>query len=902
MRAALAYQRDAYAHARLETPLSPYNQMERMWHELERAGAIFKNGKFNLYPLNAMLHHVRQTLHSAAYSARAWSLGVYPVTQFEEYSSRAMITRDLRGSLFVAHAEANRRSLLRTHGSERLTIKFEKIKRGVEIPSDGYWVLVVYDIDNPLEDPELIYHRYTLTKAELTQINKSSRPLVLPLSLSSAHHVHHLRTLGFETPRLLLRLAPARSNTGWMTVQSAALEAHMQPAGWTQFTRTEIGDTLQSARIDQESEVETKKPPSTIVDDIAKRHRVLSYAGFWTTSEGQIKLGEAVGSDGSEYRSIGSAAVGEFAVYRTVLAELESRRAEIEAKLAELDPHKGVGVERNALNDRLGMEAVFAVMSPHGRDSPVLKQLKRIFGDKGIPTLGDMLSGNAGLPASVSPALGQSTVDAILAAKIDMSSDREIGVSEQYAAHMLSTVRAPVWQATVSPMTLAILVSVMPNTFASDVQHTIRTTFDMKYTALRHSRAAHSTPSRVQWSGRTAPGVYTEGPLDDYERLARRLAEAAEFSASDQAMSVVIPDQSFTPEALNKLEVGTEYESKTLVARGVGPASSIFFAQREALERLNEPKSRVKFSPNNMVVFRALMGLANDGKALLIVVNRSSRQSIVLKFDAAPDHRMMVAMDLMSVMASAIRPDTYDGGQAAWSALQMAVSRSRAFDAYAQEGRASSDDVDDVDDHIAPKKKMAHVVKLMREAMQNGYRWLNIQGSVDSGELSVQDVSDDDSTASIRYDGHAGSLMIAAPIGDQPNATSAATARISVNGNDSTLSLLRVGPNVYIRSDQLDLLAAAQNEAISKPEVIATENENIHDPYNMSKTVQVSKSDALNGGIRRKLLESSSPLVVNNVGSHNSNGLMLSHDQRNDPSRYYAGWFAARNPWYNPYA
>lgn len=902
LRAALAYARDAVAHGRFETPLGQYHRLQCVWRWLNEAGACFKGEKFGLYPLRALMHHADKVFADPGYSRRVWSLAVYEKDVFVDYARQAKITRELRGSLFVAHAEANTQSLLATHGRERLTIKFEKIK-AVDIPADGYWVMVVYDVDNKLEEPELVYHRYTLTNAEVKTINTATGPVVLPLALADAHHVHQLRSLGLETPRLLLRLEPARSHVGWLSVREAALEAHMQPQQWTTYTRTAIGDTLQSMSIDADSDSKTPNA-SGIVDELVKRHRVVSYAGFWTTREGQTKLGAATGADGTKLRSIASSAVGEYAVYRTVISVLDARRVEIEAKLDTLDPRSGTTeagvVARDILNDRLGVEALFVTLSPQGRASPVLAELKRIFGDKGVPTLGDMLSGDAGLPLAVQPDAGQEFVDEILAVKIDMASARRLGVSEEYAARMLSRVRAPVWQAAVSPLTLAVLVSVMPETFAADVQRTIRETFDMPYTVLRHAHDLLDADGRVQWQGRTSPGVYTEGPLDDYERLARRLAGLAPFSASNQAMATVVPDKTVTSASLNALEPGLEYPARALVVRGVAPAMATVVGQREALARISTPNARVKFDPSRVMAFHLITGLTNDGQSLMIAVNRSSAQSMVMKFDASPDHRWMFALDLVGAMALSIDPASYTGGPAAWGALQMAVSRSRAFDAYADEGRASSQPDAAGDNTGAPM--LARMVELLRNAMRQNHAYVNVSGSVDSGQLGVQAVSDDNKTATLRYTGHYDSAApISTRIGTGVNDVSASEARVAVNDNVANLSLIRVGPTTYIRSDQLELLAAAQNEAASKRTTIVEENADFHDPYNLASTAHMSKIDALNGGRRRKLIDAASPLVVDNVGITNARGLMMTPDQRNDPSRFYAGNFASRDMWYNPY-
>ncbi len=896
LRAALAYARDSLARGRTEVPIAPHARAFNMWDGLRKAGAYLKGDSHGLYPWAAFMHHAHEVSVSASYARRAWSLGVYPVDLFEEYATTARITRTLDGALFVAHAEANSRTLTRARGDEAFTLPFEKFA-GVDIPADGYWVLVVSDVDNPSEAPELVYHRYTLSSAELREINTAAHPFMVPLLTTTAHHVHQLRSLGIETPRLLLRIAPTKSHAGWVRLQSASMEMHTEPTHWNQYAASELGDTLQSRTVDAESIAEPKSVKDT-VDAIMSTHRVGSFTGYWTTPAGQSKLGAAVGSDGSSERRVTSAAVAELAIQVAIREYVQTNLAKIMDSLQEINPAwDAAGDTRDvaALGARLGVEALFMALSPDGRKSPVIAQLKRIYGDQGIPSIRDMLNGNSGLPATAGPAGGQAAVDAVLAAKVDMSMDRSVGVSEDYAAKVLSHVRSPVWGAEISPLAIAVLTSAMPATFVDDVHRVIRNVLDMKYAVLRHSRGSHDT--RVHWTGRTTPGIYIEAPLDDFERMARVIAEMA--SSSNTALAgalraLVVVDKAVTVEALNHLTEGTEYSVGQLIVGAKAPAATVVFAQGNALVKANELESRVSFSPDSVMAMKLLHGLTSDGEALVVIVNVSSKQSMVVKFSVAPDRRMMVVHELMGAMAKAIISSTYTGGRAAWAQLRLAARVSRTYDAYAEEH-------DSADGTVSPDAtEVARWAAMLRSWMQHSHVWVNVDGSVDSGLANVEAVHDDNNSATIKFAGHDRVSQMSAPIGIGMLAIAPSEGKVSVNNNAHTINLLRVGPSLYVRADQLDLLAAAQNEAISHKETIAEETD-FHDPYETGRSSEMSKIAALDAGKRKELAQSSSFLVLDNVGRSGVSGVLVSHDHRNDPSKYYSGVFDAHNSWYNPY-
>lgn len=851
------------------------------------------------YPWYAMVHHTHNSVASATYHAHAWTLGVYTREMFYQYAGAERLDRTLPGALVTAEAYVSRSTLVTSRSQTRFTLPFQRFAT-TQIPRDGVWVLVVYDVDQPNNEPELVYHEYSVSESEVTAI-RSNGAALLPLSLTTAHHVHHLKMVDINVPRLMMRLSPWGTSDRFLELSSALVEIEMGTYAHSQYTASELGETTLSAMINEPTDSD-REFVKKAVDAVAKKHLVSGLAGYYTTSDGQFQLG----APGAENR-IASQAMAVVAIDIAIRETVAANYDKVVGALDKFNPKwRDAGDTDNTalFRARGGVEALFAAVAPGGRDSLVLAQLQRIFGDKGIPTLTEMLgSVGSGLPHSAP--LSGDLADHLrrsMAAKVDMDAQRDALITEQYMSDVLSRVQEPEWTAGKSPLTMAVLMSAMPDNFVTTINEVLRSTLDMPNATLKHAGVPpNSDADRFVATDRTEPGVYVVAPLDNYERAARRLLTKA--SGSLDATGVKNAAQ---VKKIMEAPSSATFEAADLQVCGLSPAGQVMFFQADAL-RSEDQSKKLAVDATKWHAVQCIKDTLGDGSSLAILLHRATQQTVVIKFAVEHDHRNPFLRDVIQALVGRVVISA-DQGKAVSARVLDLAERTLAIDAYsAKDSQPSSSD--------APSPAGQHV-PLMMQLLRSwkGAQFVPVCGSMDSGTLSIQDVTDDtvrmivDAPRSVRSAWGVDSLVDSSAdrIGLGDTAVRAAEITISPGNTPHKVRAVTLGSNMYVDRDSLAVMAAAQNvELTARKSGVdpAADAQDTHDPFGlMSGPRLVNPAHINSSGERQRMIQERSPLIPNNVGAPGQHGLVMSPQERCDPSVYNSGPAMATDDWYSPFA
>lgn len=892
LRAATAYAVDMRRHGLYGAEQSPYQRSNSLWARLRAAGANLRGDHHGAYSWYAAHHHLTQSLGSVEYRSHAWTLGVYTREMFYQYAGAARIDRSLPGALVTTDAFVSQQTLITSHNKSLFTLPFNRFN-AVRIPEDGVWVLVVYDVENPAAEPELVYHEYSISKTEITTMRTSDA--LMPVSLVTAHHVHHLRLLDINVPRLLLRLHPCGG--GHVELSAASVEINMSSVRYAQHMGSELGETTLSALINEPTDVD-RAAVKKGVDAVVDKHRVSGLAGYYTTDDGQFQLGEPGGES-----QIASQAMAMLAISIAIRRSVVKNSAAIMAELTKINPEWKKAADNDLLamlRARLSLEAMFAAIAPGGRGSPVLAELKRIFGDKGLPTIRDMLTSvGSGLPhaAPIGGDLAQQ-LDRVMAAKVDMDVERNSLISESYMADVLRRVQHPEWSAGNSPLTLAVLMSAMPETFINTVIDTLRSTLDMPNAMLKHAGVPASQVPGYRSSTRTDPGVYVIAPLDNYERAARKLLNDRQVSLG----ATGIKNANGAKRVLDAIEENPAqmFEARELQFCGISPVAQVALVQSDALAATDQ-KQKIKFDASKMHSVVCIKDTLPDGSSFAILLHYAASQSMVIKFRVAHDHRHPFLRDTLSAMLSRIGTSA-SRGTAVVAKIKTLVERTEAINAYARaDSKPSSSD-----QPASGEARVPMLIHLLRA--WGGMHFVPTTGSMDSGYVAVGNVADDHVMFTL-HDASgqpAGGLKVpinteSDTLGSGKTAVHAADVTVSPGNTTSTVHALAIGSHLYVNKEAMPTLAAAQNIATDQ-KLAGTERET-HDPFGLQAgPTLINPAHVNNSGERHRLVTDGSPLVPGNVGSTGQYGLMMSRDQRNDPSVYNSGPVANYDDWLSVFA
>ena len=721
LRAATAYAADMNRHGVYGAPVRPFQRVQTLWARLREAGANMRGDHHGSYPWYAMVHHTQNSMASAGYHSHAWTLGVYTSEMFYQYAGAERLDRTLPGALITSDAYVSRSTLITSRSKTRFTLPFQRFST-TRIPRQGVWVLVVYDVDQPDNEPELVYHEYSISESEVTAMSTNGGNALLPLSLTTAHHVHHLKMVDINVPRMLMRLAPCSGDAQYVELSSASVEIETASYEHSQYTASELGETTLSALINAPSDAD-REFVKKAVDSVAKKHLVSDLAGYYTTDDGQFQLG----APGEETR-VASQAMAVVAIDIAIRETVVNNYDAVTAALEKFNPKwRDAGDTDNTalFRARMGVEAVFAALAPGGRDSSVLVQLQRIFGDKGIPTLMDMLdSVGSGLPHSA-PLTGDlgDHLRRAMAAKVDMDTQRDALITEQYMADVLSRVEEPEWTAGKSPLTMAVLMSAMPDNFVSIVNGVLRSTLDMPNATLKHAGVPPSSDSdRFGATDRTEPGVYVVAPLENYERAARRL-----LTKSPGSLNATGVKNAALAKKMMEAPSSATFEAADLQVCGLSPSAQVMFFQANALDSADQHK-KLAVDPTQWHAVVCIKDTLGDGSSLAILLHRSTSQTVVIKFCVAKDHRTPFLRDVVHAVVGRVAITPEQGKSAAARVMDLA-ERTLAIDAYTAKPEAASSDTP------APGGTQVPLMLQLLHAWK-GVQFVPTGGSMDSGSVS----------------------------------------------------------------------------------------------------------------------------------------------------------------------
>lgn len=890
---------------------TPYQRTCGLFGWIRQAGLRLREDHHGSFPWYSFVHHITSVKAAPTeYHARAFTLGVYTRDLYYQYAAAGKMTADLPGAVVISHANVSAESLSEAPHGHTFTMPFDHFNAH-RIPREGVWVVVTYDVDQPDEAPEITANEYAISASEMTVVQPGTNVL-LPFSMINAHHIGHMHQLGVVSPRVLLRIEGVTGAPDWVQLDGAAMELNLIDGKYTQYTASELGETTLSARIATDTNVDRPTVKSA-VSAALKRHRAASADGFYTTADGQHQFGEP----GNATR-ITSPALAVLVMYIGVRSEITRNRDRIIAELEELNPQwrrAGDTEDDAAMRARLSTEAMISGLSPQGRKSPVLAELKRIFGDKGVPVLRDLLSLTAtGLPHSAPMDCDlNKALDRVMAAKIDQDLERGQLVSERYMAESLSRVNQPVWDAGKSALALATLVSVMPDNFSATCNAVMQRDLDMRSAALKHAGVPAMQPSAdVKWT-HTAPGIYVQASLDDVERATRALINGAESTTGNLRFGLpalratAIKNADGIKAALDKLAEApdTKFEASALQFCGIAPASKVAFVQSDALASDNQ-STKVAFDATKMHEVVCFKDTTHDGRSLVVLIERAAKQSLVLSFTAAADHRTPLVRDAMSAMVSRIG-DNAERGAAVVATVTALVERTLAVNAYDDAG------VEDGNARLSSSYKangekltVPFMTQLMRTWTNSG-KFVPVSGALDGGRLSVAKVDDGKvmltkESMSVDDTGtHVGGIAL--DIGDEMIGTSLyhatpAELHFSRGNTNVTVRVIALGSHLYVDEDALPLLTAAQNLATEEARSGSISDAlDAHDPFGLRSAPKLVNPAVVNArGPRAELLSNGSPLVLNALGDVNKAGPIQSAQERADLSQYYADDVAV-NEW-----
>lgn len=887
LRSQLAYVADLRQRGLYGTGQDTFDYMSRLRIHLRDASASLRGDRRGLYALYAGLHHMTCVKASGAYEARGWSLGIYSMETFQTYASAEGIDATLPGALVVTHGHVSRKTLVQSRVSNQFTLPFDRFDSLV-IPRRGVWVLVVYDVDKPRDEPELLYQEYEISDENIALMRRDS--ILLPLSVMTGDHAHHFRKLGINSPRLLLRVRAqsARTATG-VELSAALLEFNLTEGRKALLMPSEFGITTMSAAAHIGNGVDAPQARTAIDGAIAK-HRVTNVSGYYTTADGQVVLG----SPGQT--PVMSQALAIVAIDLAIRKVISDNFA---ALAAALDAHEtnwrraGDNDQSAALRSTLGVEALFEALGH--KDSPVIAELKRIFDGNGLPSLREMLdSVGTGLPHSAPLARDlEALVHAAMAAKVNTNANSDVLISEEYMAAVLRRVRKPDWKnPSKSPLTLAVLMSAMPDTFVNTVNDVLRNTLDMKTAVLKHAGMPADMPVAQKASaGRTEPGVYVRASLDDFERAARRLMEIEPATLE----ATGIKDAAAIREMFDKIGKSGKiesFEARRLQMHGLSPAGRVAFFQSDAAAAVNQSQL-LALDPAQWHAVAYIKDTLQDGSSLVMLIHRAGGQTLVLRFNAVPDHRDLFVRDLIAAMLQHAKPSP-DTGAAVEAKVEELVARMETLEKLAKTSESA------VESSSADTSGLLRLVSQWRNI-----KFVPIIGSVDNDALTVLEAS---AATGVRVRVGEKELVLpidvaAGTIGSGPTELRAVEVNLTMDKVVSQLHVIALGSAIYVDDEGFKKMTVMQNKLMEAARESARESDDVHDPYSLrARSYGLNMLQAIRSGERARLIDALSPLVPTNVGSPGVYGLVMSTSERCDPSVYYRGPLRALDEWFSPYA
>lgn len=910
---ALAYEQTALRQKETASPLVLHDRAHGLFRRMMDADAAVINDHKGYFPWLAMMHHWSQYKKSKKYSARIGRIGFYEEQTFYELSQSESITETLDGALFTSEVTVSRETIRVRRQNTLVSVPFARFSP-VRIPRIGVWVMVLFNVMNPRGPVEFVQNRYEITHEEMrTMWSTHDRTALVPFQLSTEARSFELRSFGIDVPYVMVRMSPTGGlwRDDWITASGAVLQLQLSESGYSQYAASELGETVHSALIGDPSEStapgadpSTDDAVKTALEEVARTHRVSQMHGYYTSNSGQ----QQIGTPGRE-NAVGSHALAVLALDIAVRQIIAERLPDIIAELDKLNPQWRQAADVDsvaAYQAKLGVEALFGAVAPSGRKSPVLAELKRIFGDKGLPSLKEFLDGiGSGLPhAAPGNEDLAARLEAVLSAKIDNDASRGVLITEHYMASVLSRVMHPSWHSGKSPLTLSVLISAMPDNLVSVASAVLRNDLDMTTASLKH--AGVSNDPRVECK-RTAPGVFVLAPLENYERAARRLISRAVPALEATGVKNAAEVDKVLKLVRNNPNATVPAES--LQFCGLSPTARVAFVQLDSLSA-DDQKRRIRFDATKMYRIVCVRDTLLDGSLFVMLLDRASGQSLVLKFAMhAMDHRDAFVRDVVAVLGK--RASAAAAGPAVVGELERLVAQTLAIDAYNAEQQQQ------YKAPAAPTVPAADTAALLRNWAR--FQFVPTGGSMDNNTLRIKQVTPEQVQLAFKNHEHTeqDQTVISAAVSDNGigsgrTAIRAAEIPLVLNTERHVARVMSVGDHLYVNRDALAVINALQSKnltaaaarqsqtsaSVQKTDVLA------HDPYalgNAMVLVTPSTPDAPTNE-RDRLIAQNSPLVLNHVGAPNVLGPVLPQSQRTDLSVYNSGPLAVSDEWRSPFA
>jgi len=931
---AIAYAEDQARLGVYGADLDDFTRCARKFRSLSHAGATFRGNPLGIYPSYAFVHHVNNARTVDKYSANAWSFAVYTREQFTEYAASGRITTTLENAVVVSHASVTSKSFLAPRHGREFVVPFQRFK-AARIPTSGYWVLVVRDVDQPSNPPEIIAREYELTSEEVALIHRHGSGVLLPLNVPAPQHVHQLRAVNVPLTRLLWNVVAIPAD-GFVDLVGASMQLIVDTGDALLYGPSVIGDTVDSVRdigppvfgqpAPPPREPATpfaqppKPPPRTpdtphtrgsatkaAVAAVISAQGITEFGGFYASREGIVPLGEIPSG------RLASAALAEAAIAIGVRRFIAANAERIMEHLNTVDR-----MWFEASSDRMvsmyhargGLEALFLATSSSGAASPVLRELKRIFGDIGLPTLDGMLNGESGLAMAPSAEDAQRAIDNVLATKVDLDVERGPLLTEAYLASVLARVSRPDWRPQMSPLATAVLVSAAGDEFVNHATAALRDDLGMTHAVLRYARAQRGTEdAAVRWTGRVAPGVYVDAPLVDYSAAAQRMASTPVRSVLRE---VIVAKVFADPDAVDAA-LGDKKEIRAGDAYVVGSAAAgrVIFADLAAITAPSTDTKLKAADRGEIVSFGVVKDTAHTGVSVALVFERATAQSVAVQFRAA-DRGAREAM--LRALITSLVADPRDYPRRGTDAqptgnFMAALIASKGIQRFAKSQAVSSAATKSTSTRLSRDA----LLRAMLEHKKASRYYLPLSGGMDAREVTLANVDDTTGAFALVYrggnsyeeqvDGAVDATTGKARLTESGARVKFGTAKFEHNSRVQTVQTMSIGPHMYADSESLETLNAAQNMRI-KPvfaaaTASATDTNTPHDPYNVHGKAPVSNTVAANNGVRRTLLVNGSLLVPQGLGTKRTTGPITSYSQRSDSSNYFAG---ARDSWVSPYA
>lgn len=858
-----AYIRDMRQRGIFGAPASPRQHAMHLKDLLTAAGWNPRCDHRETFVWHAALHHLNVLQPDS--DQHAWTVAIYETETFTERLSQGLLTPAFDAALLAVRGHI-RPNMVHVK-TDTCVMRMDKFA-AKEIPRRGIWAAFITDVDDLTAEPHLVWNSYEISANELKtlQLTKSHSAL-LPLNFMTAHHAVHMGAVGISSPRLMLSIREPRA--GVVMLDSMAVELRFEQHPLAKWTRSLIGETIDSVLPIAETPDGRR---STIADAVlaaGTKHRVSDMHGYLSTRVGQSILGRP-----GDQNSVASSGMAMLALAMAVAQVLSDNADKLSAKLKEFDPRTYAN-DVAPMSAELGVEAMFAVLAPSGRASPVLAELKRIFGDKGVPSIEDMMNGNSGLPHNVPSVDAQRFINTMLATKVDMDANSSTVMSEKYLAQVLSDVSAPRWASGRSPLALAVLVAAMPFNFVQQVQSVLVNDLNMPNAAFKH---AGSNGEHTEWPGAVAPGVYVVAPLQDYDRAAKALATKPEL----RPISSPVYMSCFA----NLLAVvdaapGTEFEARQLhFCAHTATVLDAVFAQSDALAAADQ-SSKIKVSLDKMRVVVCLKGTTQTGTKLWLLMDQLTGNSLTVVLDVVADHAGAALMDFASAMITTTEAPA-GGGQAVAALARTVALNTQAINAYAP-----------ADSAPAPPSRPADDAIDLLMAMRNA-KLLPVRGSLDT--RSVRVISADANSLELRFGDETGTQRYpvcaeTGAIGTDDVQIKPARVSYSAGGAAKNAYALSIGPQVYVQASEIAMLHAAQNSTQSMPTKLSAPPK--HNPFGDHPASQFNASVINASGMRDALARAKDPRLLRNVAGPGTDGFMHSVDARNDWTTYFGAHSAS---------